>query len=277
MKWLVCLFLTVSCVVAFAADRPRFSELATLPPTTKKLKALEAQFAQSAAFVRGEIDQEKTLEAVLKYAEFSLEKQRDLVKEKKYSEARKSIANWFQMASDLAYEEATLQGLYASQKIRHVFLLQMDQWANAKSPLEWVTELRQWLLSASAPWPVDRVVVGEGKRVANPALFPTIDTAARLLQKNPYQSLEKVLKGKPGADSKDLIEVKKVWQDKDVAAMREELTLMSRLKLKLAAVEYELKQGKSPEVGQDLVKAGLLSALPIDYQTGRPMTLENLK
>lgn len=259
--------------VGFSAERPRFSELASLPPTTKKLEALESHFAQSSAFVRGEIDQEKTLDGLLKYADFAIENQQRLVGQKKYIEAQGSLSKWFQMAADLAYEESTLKGLSTSAQIRALFLTKIEQWADVKTDAIWIASLRQWLVRASAPWPVDRVIVSEGKKIANPVLFPTIDTAARLLQKNPYQSLEKALKGKPGADSSKIVELRKVWEEKDVTAMREELTRLSRLKLKLAAVEYEQKQGKAPLSGQDLVRAGLLPALPIDYQTGRSMDL----
>ena len=266
-------FILLICFALIAAERPRFSELAKLPPTAKSLQILEGHFAQSAAFVRGEIDDPKNLEAVIKYAELSKENQKVSVKIKKYVEAQESLSKWFQMAADLAYEESTLQGLYASQKIRAVFLSQMEVWADVKTDKEWLAKLGRWLDLASVPWPVDRVVVGEGKRLANPALFPLVDTAARLLQKNPYQSLEKVIKGKPGAQSQDAARLKEIWQDKDVSAMREELSRISRLKLKLAAAVYQIKYGKPPQTGQDLVSDKLMRSLPIDYQTGRPMEL----
>lgn len=266
----------VSCA-GFSAERPRFSQLTPLPPTTKNLEALETHFSQSSAFVRGEVDQENILEALLKYADLAIENQKRRIKEKKYEDAQKSLGKWFQMASDLAYEEATLKGLYASSQIRSRFLAQIDQWADLQTDGQWVTTLRKWLLGASAPWPIDRVVVSEGKRIANPVLFPTIDMAARLLQKNPYQSLEKALKGKPGAESSKIVELRQVWQEKDVTAMREELTRLSRLKVRLSAIEYEQKQGKAPLSGQDLVKAGLLPSMPLDYQTGRPMDLGKQK
>src|SRR5688572_7888949 len=97
-------------LMLFAAERPKFSEVAGLPATPEKLQKLEEKFATSEAFVRGEIEKPEVMDQLVTYAKFAVELQKLKLQTKKYDEAQVSLSRWFQMAADLAYEEATPAG-----------------------------------------------------------------------------------------------------------------------------------------------------------------------
>jgi hypothetical protein len=56
--------------------------------------------------------------------------------------------------------------------------------------------------------------------------------------------------------------------------MKTEINRLQALRIRWATAQFRVKNSKEPATSADLVKAGLLEKPPIDYKTGKEMTLE---
>jgi hypothetical protein len=249
-----------------------------LKPILKKNKRdqeqLLAYFDQSASFVRGEIEDEKTLSCTVERLQLSLLQIRALAFQKKWKEVQKIFQSWFLFAADFPYEESSLVGLRLTSVIRALLLDELENLQKtfatdiAKNP-----SIRIWFSSLRAPWPVDRVLVTEAKRLLKPPMVLVAQTAARSYQKNPYQTSAQALKRVKGGDLPDAALLKEVWKESDIQMMKTEMNRIGALKLRFAQSEYQLKTGKSAQSVSELQQAKLLDSVPMDYFTGQALGL----
>jgi hypothetical protein len=241
------------------------------------LKLLEKNFNEGANFIRGEVEDEGVRAALLQCLYLGLLEARSEAFQSKWPEFQQHLSAWFQFAADFPYEEGSLVGLRLSGELRSLLLDDFEK-VQKKFSNEIASrpQLRQWFSQIRAPWPVDRVLVGEAKRMSQPAVIPLADTAARAFQKNPYQTTEQALRRIKGSASTSAERLKQMWKESDILLMKTEITRIGKLKLRLAAAEFELANKKAPTSVEELFNAGLLKPIPIDYLTGKPLDLTSL-
>lgn len=238
-------------------------------------QALE-HFRNSTPFVRGEIEDEKTLAGVLSMLQLSILKARQSAKKMAFSQVKDELSPWFIFGSDMPYEESSLVGLRLAGVIRSFLFDELELIQR-----NWPKELGQnelwliWSKELRAPWPIDRVIISESKRLLKQTYLKVAENVAQKLQKNAYQTSEAVLNQTVGGKSAELDFIKQIWREEDIKAMRLEVNRLSGFQVRLAQTVYEVKNQKKPGQIEDLVKAGLLKGVPIDYTTGRPMSLES--
>ena len=134
-------------------------------------------------------------------------------------------------------------------------------------------KIRLWFLGLRAPWPVDRVLVTEAKRLLKPPMVAVAQSAAKSYQKNPYQTSEQALKKVKGGDSDEAALLRQVWKESDIQIMKTEMNRIGALKISLAQSEYQLSFGKAATSVAELVQAKLLDSAPMDYFTGQALGL----
>ncbi len=229
-------------------------------------------FEAGTAFVRGEIEDEATLNAVIQLLQLSLIKVRKDVRSRQWKLAQKEIAAWFTFAADFPYEESSLIGLKVAGVIRSFLLDEIETMVkNSSDELAKDGSLRVWFLKVRAPWPIDRMLTSEARRALPPALLGIAGKVAQNLQKNPYITAAEALEQVPGGKPKDLEILKELWKPSHIGDMKAEITRIGKLKMQLAANEYALKTGKKALHAEELVTAKLLDQVPVDYNTGKPM------
>jgi hypothetical protein len=235
------------------------------------------EFEQSSPFVRGEIEDEKVLSSVMTWLQLSLIKTRSDSFQQKWNEVQKDFAGWFLFAADFPYEESSLIGLRTTSVVRSLLLDELEKiQTKFANDIGKTTEFRQWFVKVRAPWPVDRVMITEAKRLLKPPLMSVANASAKAFQKNPYQTSAQALAHVKGGQSQGAELLKQIWREADIQMMKSEISRIGKLQVRLAKAEYEQKQKKSADSVQDLVKAGLLDKVPIDYLTGKPLDLTSL-
>ena len=254
---------------------------ASLQPLLKAnetgLQTLQKHFQQSDSFVRGEIEDEKVLSGMMTWLQLSLLKARADAFQKRWDEVQKNLAGWFQFSADFPYEEASLVGLRTTGVVRSLLLDELEKMqAKFASDIARVPQLRQWFLLVRTPWPVDRVMITEAKRLLKPPMMSVANSAAKAFQKNPSQTSAQALAKVKGGQSESAELLKQIWREADIQMMKNEINRVGKLRLRLAKSEFELSKGKAPASTQELVQAGLLDKVPIDYQTGKPLDLTSL-
>jgi hypothetical protein len=260
--------------------------------TAKKLAALEKpnrtllrEFQNlaldSASFARGEIEDEVVLNRTLELLQLSLLRMRQWSTEEPAHRAlgkiKEECNTWFQFAADLPYNEASLIGLRVAGVIRSFLIDELEHLERARGAQMSQDEVwLNWFLQLRTPWPVDRMILTEARRILHPESMSLAEKIALKIQKNPYLSVDSALKQIPGGKPQEVLVLKNLWREQDMEGMKTEINRLQSLRLKLASRLFEKRKGKRPEKVQELVDARLLASAPIDYFTGRPMQLPQL-
>jgi hypothetical protein len=233
-------------------------------------------FLQSQPFVRGEIEDEKVLSRILVTAQYSILQFRNYIHQNKLKEALAELTPWMVLSSDLPFEESSLISLRLGALIRSLVLDEIEALEKAKlsflgtsaeSGLQWVKEVK-------APWPVDRVILSEARRLKNKRSAQKAEKVAQILQKDIYITSIEALKRSQGEGSVDLAFIKEIWRAKDIEQMKEEVSRLSAMQIRWAALAFEFKNNKKATSLQNLVDQKLLASVPIDYRTGEAFTLD---
>ncbi len=241
------------------------------------LIALENDFKNSRSFERGAIELESNLNGVTQLLQLDLLRASLLATKNQWSDVQNIFSAWFQFAADFPFEESSLIGLRFAGVLRSLLLDDLENiQKNHSSELAKNSDFRKWLLRIKAPWPVDRVVISEARRILKPPYQSLAQKVAKAYQKNPYQSAAASLKGGKGKDSEGAQVLREFWRDSDIEAMKTEVTRISKLKLRMASAEFEWLQKRKAQNVDELVQKGLLERVPIDYFTGRPLDLTSL-
>ncbi len=244
-----------------------------IEPLLTANQSLMSEFATSvkasAAFARGEIEDEKILNFVTNLLQLSILKIRSDFTQNQSAKASDEVLLWFNFAADLSYEESSLVGLRLASLIRSLLLDELELAAH-----DFPTAMAQsgvWLKSLRAPWPVDRVFLYESRRVLKPQSLAVAEKVAKAFQKNAYQTAEQILKKTPGGAGTDLEFLKSIWRESDLKAMKTEINRLGLLKAQAADLQFEVQQKAKAKSWDDLKKSGGLESTPIDYFTGRAM------
>lgn len=249
----------------------------TLKENQSALTELLQDFDASKNFYRGEIENEKTLNSLLTYLQLSILKIRSLSQENKnksWLEAEKFFKSWFQFSADFPYEEASLVGLRAIGVVRSFLFDELESLQNKyQSEIAKNDYFRKEILALRSPWPIDRVVITESKKVLKATPMLVAEKLAKDLQKNPYQTSEAALKKLKGGSAKDLEFLKELWREKDIDLMKTEINRIGQMKLRLSKAAFEAKHAKRASTVAELISSGFLDRAPVDYKTGKPMEL----
>lgn len=240
----------------------------------KSQQKLLQEFRSSSAFVRGEIEDEKSLDCTIKRLQLSLLEIRSFAFSGKWQQVQEIFSDWFTFAADFPYEESSLVGLRLTGVMRALLLDEFERiQSKFSAEIAQKPNVREWFSKVRAPWPVDRVLVVEAKRLLKPPLQPLALALAGKYQKNPYLSSEKAMQGMKGAESKQAELLKAIWRESDIQMMKTEMNRIGILKIRLASAEFFHLNKKEPQSAQELVTAGLLDSVPIDYFTGQSLSL----
>jgi hypothetical protein len=231
---------------------------------------------ESEAFWRGDIDDENVMNQVLVLQQLDFLRLRSLSLQKNPSSEvlREGYGRWFRFSGELAFEEASLIGLRLANLLRSLTLdeiekIEKTQFASWAQDTQWLA----WSAKLSAPWPVDRVILTEAKKIIRGRGMDTAQAMARALQKNTYQTAAQALKEAQGQKVPELQLLEPIWREKDIEAMKTEVNRIQSLRLRLAADIFKRKKGTQPSEQQQLVAEGLLVNPLVNYTTGKPFTL----
>lgn len=222
-------------------------------------------------WVRGEIEDEKVVTGLVTLIQIELW---DLENRKlRPQELQQEWAGIFRFASELAYEEATPVGLKLAHALR-AFVFDAIARQEVRNPqqfssADWIS----WVQGLPTPWPVDRMVLSEAQKHLNERSKRHLPLLISEIQKNSYRSLEQILIHTGLNDVESLVALKNLWRPEDIQLMREELVRRGRIPIRWSAQLYQRTQGKAPVSVEDLIKAGILFQVPLNYQTGKPFLL----
>ncbi|MEZ0392500.1 MAG: hypothetical protein ACAH59_09805 [Pseudobdellovibrionaceae bacterium] len=248
-----------------------------LQANQKPLAQLQKEFLESANFIRGEIESEKVLNQLMACLQLSMLKSRAHSFQSEWPQMQNEFSSWFLFAADFPYEESSLVGLRTSGVIRSLLLDELEKiQTRFAAQLASQPTFRQWFLKVRAPWPVDRVLISEAKRLLKPPMMSVANAAARAFQKNPYQTSQQALEKIKGGQSEGAELLKQIWREADIQLMKTEINRIGKLKLRLAKAEFENVNKKAPDSVQTLLNAGLLDQAPVDYFTGKALDLTSL-
>ncbi len=257
--------------------------------TTKKVSELEKinrdlmrdfrnLVRDNASFARAEIEDETVLSNLINLLQLSLLRMRHWAQasvnpKPNLSRIKDEASVWFQFAADLPYNEASLMGLKVSGLVRSLLLDELERTERKHGAAMVEDELwLKWMLGLRTPWPVDRMILTEGRRMLGPT--PNlVEKVALKIQKDPYLSVEKALAQIPGEKPKALDLFKSLWREQDMDGMKTEINRLQVFRLRLACRLYEHRKGTWPTAVRQLVEAKMLPAAPVDYLTGRLMAL----
>jgi hypothetical protein len=256
----------------YRAAHPNRSQSEMLKKVVKKNDQVwqlwRQKFETSARFVRGEVDSEQTLNGLILWFQYSV-----LHSRSQPEELNKNVSAWLQMSADMAYEESSLIGMRAASVLRNLSLDLLQEKVSEKGQdLKAVNAL---LRRARAPWPIDRVLIAEGKKVLQPTALQVLERGALELQKNPYQSLEQALKRHRGHELSVLVPFKEMWTNKDIERMTGEVNRLGLLQVQSAQILFLQQKKRRPSSVEELLSSGLLDRVPIDYKTGKKMGLSS--
>ena len=240
----------------------------------KLLKNWKQTVSEGQPFWRGEIEDEKILNQVLVLQQLDFLRVRDSASEGSGAESRETYGRWFKFAETLAYEEASLMGLRLANLVRSLTLDEVER-SEKKNFMRWSVDTAwlQWTAQLSAPWPVDRVIMTEAKKIIRGKGTDTAQKMALALQKNTYQTAAKALDEAQGQKVPELQLLIPIWRDKDIEAMKTEINRIESLRLRLAADVYFIQKRQRAKDQQDLIAAGLLRAPLVNYVSGKTFTL----
>lgn len=236
-------------------------------------KDLRRQFIElvrgSAGFVRGEIEQEGVMNFLTQMVQLSILNIRQLAQQNKGSEVFAEAELWFIFSADLSYEETTLIGMRLAHVLRALVLDEIEK-IFRHSPEIFLTAANKFQ-SLRAPWPIDRMLLYESRRVLSGVPLKLAEKVALEIQKNPYQTTEDILQKMNASQNKDLAFLKQLWRKQDLEMMKNEMNRLGRLPSAALWVDFQKKNKKAPRSWQDLKISP-----PIDYNSGKPMSWEQL-
>jgi hypothetical protein len=238
---------------------------------SKKVRGeFEGLVKSSSAFIRGEIEQEKLINTLTVFMQLALLQCRAEVLEKRDKACSSQVPLWFNFSADLVYEEGSLIALRLVHLLRSLWLDELE--SQYKKNPQFLSSTQDWIWSLRAPWPVERVFVHEGRKVLQPVELQIVEKIAKDYQQNPYQTAEQMLKKVPGGKLAGVEFIKKIWRAEDLEAMKIEINRMNVLRVRAAQSRFFQMRGKTAESFEDLVKAKLMTTIPVDYLTGRAMS-----
>lgn len=236
-------------------------------------KDLRRQFIElvrgSAGFVRGEIEQEGVMNFLTQMVQLSILNIRQLAQQNKGSEVFAEAELWFIFSADLSYEETTLIGMRLAHVLRALVLDEIEK-IFRHSPEIFLTAANKFQ-SLRAPWPIDRMLLYESRRVLSGVPLKLAEKVALEIQKNPYQTTEDILQKMNASQNKDLAFLKQLWRKQDLEMMKNEMNRLGRLPSASLWVDFQKKNKKAPRSWQDLKISP-----PIDYNSGKPMSWDQL-
>ena len=229
---------------------------------------------ESQAFWRSEIEEDQVLNQLLVLQQLDFLRIRGLAQKKEFSAVRDSYQLWFRFSSDLSFEESSLIGLRLANLLRSLTLDEIER-LEKRYFQDWAQDPQwlQWSARLSAPWPVDRVILTEARKIIRGKGMDTAQAMAKALQKNAYQTAEKVLRDAQGQKVPELKLLEPIWREQDIEAMRLEINRIQALHLRLAVDLSKKKWGHSATDQSELVRLGLLAQPLINYKTGKAFTL----
>lgn len=251
--------------------------------SSANLDELEQKMLNSQSFERGAWDNETVRTQIFEVFQWALLRARLKLEAGDFAGTQKIWGAWFRGAADWPFEEATIEGMLSSVKIRSQLLdevensyLKFAENQSHQKTLGSFTDFKKWFLGLSYTWPMDRIIIAESHKNLSSLFWPMADKVAKKFQKNPYQTAAEMLKKEKGTDSRGALKIKSFWTEKEIILFRTELTRVSKLKLRIAVKEFEIKNQKMPMSPQEIIKGGFLDQVPIDYFSGRPLDLTSL-
>lgn len=249
------------------------------------LKDFLAAARRGISFARGEIEDEKTLNGLVQMLQWSLVQTRLKATAGEFSWVQENLGDWLKFAADFPYEESTLVGLKVSSVLRALIFDELEQMeARAavgglktetadKTAESWVL----WTQRLRAPWPIDRVILSESRRILPAPLQGLGAQTANQLQKNPYQTADSILNKLPGGKAEAANFLRQMWTAEDLSQMKTEITRLHRLQLRWAYNLLQTKAGKLPETILEVAKAAGFDRVPVNYLSGKAWELAELK
>lgn len=241
----------------------------------KVLEEFLAAAAASKSFARSEIEEESTLNGVLQMLQLSVLRARVLQTRGELEGVRTELGTWLLFAADFPYEEASYMGLKVSGVLRAFVFDELEALEKGAADTEapaWIG----WLARQRAPWPIDRVVLMESRRLLKPPYQPTGAKLALKLQKNPYQTTAEALKGMPGGASDEFGFVRELWTDKDVHLMKTEVARLHRLRLRWGLRGFRARKGQPATTVAEAAREAGFGQDPVNYLTGKPWDLAGI-
>ncbi len=218
----------------------------------------------STRFRRGEIEQPTVADQVIQGVELSL-----------LAGNLPEFAYWFKFAADLAYEEASRSGLHLASRIRTLLMAETEILLRRDQSSEAIRQILVTLEESRFPWPIDRVITLEAPRHFQGRELVFVQSAAKKLAGNPYRSAVSIVGfGKKGSPQAWL---SGMWTEDDVEALKSELFQRGSLICRAAILLFRKKDSRTLNSLQELVSAGILRAVPINYRTGNPFSLADLE
>ncbi len=231
-------------------------------------------FKQATPYVRGEIEQESVLNSTLARYQLLLMKIKADFFAKKWKNLTENIELAFTIPAEIPYQEASLVGLRLGHAMRSLLLDELEGLDVQKDSILFKdNQFLTMLQKARLPWPIDRVMLSDAKRLSNEKALMMAEVIAAELQKNPYQSAEKIIKEKKWARSQETEVLIQLWREQDIAEMQIEMNRFGKLLLKYASLRFEHLHKNKPEQAEQLVKEDIIQRVPVDYTTGKPMSI----
>lgn len=231
-------------------------------------------FKQATPYVRGEIEKESVLNATLARYQLLLMKIKADYFAKKWKNLTENIELAFTIPAEIPYQEASLVGLRLGHAMRSLLLDELEGLDVKKDSILFKdNQFLTMLQRARLPWPIDRVILSDAKRLSNEKASVMAEAIAAELQKNPYQSAEKIIKEKKWSRSTDTEVLMQLWREQDIAEMQNEMNRFGKLLLKYASLRFEHMHKNKPEQAEQLVKEDIIQRVPVDYTTGKPMSI----
>lgn len=238
----------------------------------KQWQVWRKHFLESSSFARGQIEEEKNMNALVLWYQWSVLQSRvQKTSQLQHKILLENLQAWAQMSADLAYEESSLIGMRFSSVMRNMVFDELESFVQQQQSVETLKETLRLLKHMRAPWPVDRVILAETKKLLGESGLKAVQSAVNSLQKNPYQSLSGLVRKADLKRYPKLEFIVKMWTENDISRMQDEINRRNLLLINCAKKIYVLTQNQEPKSLDELVSKGLLDSVPIDYKTGQKM------
>ncbi len=231
------------------------------------------KFNQSMPFIRGELEDEKILNNTLIRLQLLMMKVRFDYQNKNWKSFISQLESAFLIAAELPYQESSFLSLKLAHVIRSLIFDELEKIDfNKDLKLFKDNKVLVSLEKSRFPWPIDRILLSDSKRIKTKYTMSQVEKIALELQSNPYRSIEDIivqLKFKKF----DVDHIYSIWTNEDIEKMRLEMNRYGKLLIKLAIVRYENLNKKQPVQIQQLIEAKIIQKIPLDYTTGKPLEI----
>ncbi len=256
------------------------------------------------SFIRGELTGEsgsnENLNVFLSVVQVHILQLRQYELAQQWKSYASLFQDWFQFLAELAYEDSsaiTLNsiGVARSLLLDELELLVFHKWLEFDvQQMQAIENFRQEFLLIRSPWPVDRMVLAEGRKFFKPSEQKIVDRLVAELQKNPYRSLEEILTTMGYKKDSPWMQFAGLWKVNNKENMQQEINRIGQLQLFWAFLKLakskptptgmpSFKDQSSflsiqknmnwPQLEAQILNQKLMSRLPINYVTGKPMSL----